>query len=72
MKKTIKERFEEVEEPYKSQLIANTTDKALLKLSPDLEEAVLGAFVWAESPERYTYWENYYDSLKDNTTNENN
>lgn len=54
--KTILEWFDELDEPYRSQAIANTKTEMLRNKDLTLIGALLGAFSWSESNEGFDYW----------------
>jgi hypothetical protein len=64
MKKTIKEWLSELEEPYKSQAMANTNKEFLSFEEDSLTMALTGAFEWYSSPQKEDYWIRLNDKLK--------
>lgn len=68
MEKTIKEWLMELEEPHKTQVLANY-EKWNKRNEPrylvsSLREAISHAFPWAESPEGQEYWFNFTKKQK--------
>lgn len=61
--KTIKEWFNTLEEPYKTQALKNTKADILSEKAEDLSDALLRAFIWIDSPEGHEYWDELEDSL---------
>lgn len=61
--KTRKEWFETLEDPYKTELIQNSSPLKLKQKVVSLEIAVIMAFVWGDSPQKHKYWENFYNSI---------
>lgn len=54
--KTIKQWFNTLKEPYKTQAI-NNTDKAILEcITEDINNALEKAFTWSRSSEGHYYW----------------
>lgn len=54
--KTILEYLKELEEPYKTQALNNTSDEILKEDVKTLEEAIKLAFVWEKSQQGWNYW----------------
>ena len=55
-------------EPYRSQALKNTRQKALYFREETAVEALLGAFDWAETEELgqgYKYWEEFSKTLEE-------
>lgn len=63
MEKTVKEWFEELEEPYKTQAFDNTEADMLECVAEALSDALFGAFSWECSNEGAEYWDEYVDNL---------
>jgi len=67
--KTIREHLEELPEPYRSQAISNVEkrdnprDRFNIKVE-SISQAVNRSMNWAFTSEGYDYWENVYNSLK--------
>ena len=61
--KTIKEWFDTLPEPYKSQAIKNTTDLDAQESS--LSRALKFAFVWDYTPEDFYYWMDVCNKAED-------
>lgn len=62
--KTVREWLNELPEPIRSRAIRNAEDyhKPFLDESEiSLREAVLGAFLWSETPEGNEFWSAVYD-----------
>lgn len=57
-KKTLKEWFMTLREPYRSESISNTDD--LTKVEASLIGALSGAFVWSDSPQGDEYWRDVF------------
>jgi hypothetical protein len=53
MKKTAKEWFEQLPEPYRTQALENCTAKGE---EDSLSEAIFGGFIWSLTPQGYGYW----------------
>ncbi len=66
--KTVLEKLQELPEPYRSRAIENAEKKGKYyfdELTNDsLQQILLGAFVWLDSPQGYSYWDDLYESLK--------
>lgn len=62
--KTIKEWFETLEEPYRTEAINNTEGKKLNSKQFSLIGSLEIAFIWQESLQKQEYWEGLYLSLK--------
>ena len=61
--KTIKEWFQDLEEPYRSQAL-NNCDPVFLKLKkPSASDALLGGFTWINQPEGHDYWSKLHYTL---------
>ena len=58
--KRIKQYFEELQEPCRSQAIANTTKNDLENYATSLENALFQAFIWRNTIEGNKYWENLF------------
>ena len=57
--------YEQLEEPYRSQAIANYNKNFHhSEEAGSLAEALSGGFCWTDSPERFEYWNNLHDELK--------
>lgn len=56
--KTIKEWFEELEEPYRSQALFNHIKEhgGETDIVKNLEDALYSGFSWNDSPEGHNYW----------------
>jgi hypothetical protein len=61
--KTVKEWLETLDEPYRSQALENLLPEYASILEYSVNEALLGAFTWVNSPQGYEYWADYEDSL---------
>ena len=55
---TIKDYFEELPEPYKTQAIENSSEESLNKKSPSLKSAICNAFMWGATRQGHNYWRN--------------
>lgn len=64
MKKTIKEWFETLEEPYRTQALFNIPEKLKSGEVDCLSFALAIGFVWEDSPEEDEYWKELYDKLE--------
>jgi hypothetical protein len=69
MEKTIKEWIEEAEEPYRTQMLNNTSEDTLKDKAESLLDALYGAFIWENSPEEHEYWSNYKNTLLEEDEN---
>ena len=63
MTKTIREWFDELPEPQRSQAIENCDVEDLDLLVDSLLNACLGAFNWKKSPQGHGYWDSIYEEL---------
>jgi len=65
MSKSVKAWLEELPEEIKDQAISNTKPALLEEnaIAESLREAVLGAFIWGETPEGHKYWQEIHESL---------
>jgi hypothetical protein len=66
--KTIREWFEELPEPHRSQAIENgenSQNYAMDDITSSLSGALSGGFVWSESKEGDDYWDKFRDDLID-------
>ena len=61
--KTIKELYETLPEPYRTQAINNSYNKD--EMFSSLYDALLSGFLWSETPEGFDYWNDYVDSIID-------
>lgn len=57
MSKTIREWFEELPEPYRTQALKNASVDKLGEESESLAKALFIAFVWMETREGLDYWD---------------
>lgn len=72
--KTIREWFEELEEPYRTQAISNSK-----KFNPggldlqdrSLSDALTSAFLWESTPEGHDYWHSLFLKLISEKTSKN-
>ena len=64
MKKTIREWFALLPEPFGTQALINTGDKQLAVSKVSLAKALDGAFVWEFSPQGLTYWASLHEIAK--------
>lgn len=64
--KTIREWLNELEEPYRTQAINNSTDGILDTSEDSLQESLACAFFWCDSPEGSDYWNDLHDTLCEN------
>jgi hypothetical protein len=65
--KTIREHFEQLQEPFRSQALENLR-RLPANINPDdesLSEALAAGFWWGDSPQGYQYWKDVYFSLKE-------
>ena len=67
--KTIREWFNELPDPYRTQAINNADsilldNKSVGKNCVSLLDALEKAFIWENSPEDFQYWVNLYKVLK--------
>jgi len=58
--KTIREWFNDLEEPYKTQALENTGEKSLKIIAESMSEALSSAFYWADSYQGHQYWFNVF------------
>ena len=66
--KMIKTWFKQLEEPYRTQALANI-DKGVEKCYREcVEKALTSAFEWEKSPEGSDYWCALYDKLVKNNS----
>jgi len=65
MSKSVKEWLEELPEEIRDKAISNTKAALLeeVAVAKSLKEAVLGAFIWGETPEGHKYWQEIHESL---------
>lgn len=59
--KTAKEWFKTLEEPYRTQAIANTEEEYLNHEYEYLSDALLSSFTWVETPQKFYYWDELYE-----------
>lgn len=70
MNKTIREWYEELPEPYKTEALANCEKQSTLDWNTadatcnKLSEAVAFGFLWQNTPENEDYWQVVYDTLE--------
>lgn len=63
MKKTIKQWFETLPEPYRTQALNNANIFLLDQEETNMEDAFYNGFFWAFSPEGYDYWEEFINNI---------
>lgn len=61
--KTIKQHFEELPEPYRTQALENMA--ASDDERDSLKKALYSGFVWAETPQGHDYWSDVAKKFKD-------
>jgi hypothetical protein len=64
LKKTVKERFEELPEPYRTQVFENVKDTEDYDETfpcDSIEDALISSFTWASTPEGHDYWQELYN-----------
>ena len=62
--KTIREWLEELEEPYRSEAIANTPINVLKYTGCTiLSNALIKAFEWGETKHSFDYWNDLHESI---------
>ena len=61
---TIKDYFEELPEPYKTQAIKNSTDHCLGKNTTSLGSALCNGFIWSSTEQGHNYWRDFLFSLE--------
>ena len=65
---TIEDWLNTLDEPYRTQAIENTKELEgtgrLYETADNMLDALMMAFVWAESPEEHKYWANKLKALK--------
>lgn len=66
MVKTIRQWFEEFPEPYRKQALENTDKEELDENINDAKMALAGGFNWNSSPQGFSYWDKFYDTLGSN------
>lgn len=67
MSKSIKELLETLEEPYRGQALANQSvfhHNEWNKSRQSKAEAVIIAFDWESSKEKFDYWDDFCDELE--------
>jgi hypothetical protein len=64
-RKTRKEWFETLPEPYNVEAIRNTKQIALNNVCHSLKEAIYCGFVWSESKEGLEYWADFVEKFID-------
>ena len=70
MEKTIEQWFQELPEPYKTLAITNAAKQSTLNFNKEdvncnkLSDAIAIGFLWQETLEGESYWEEVYDTLK--------
>lgn len=60
--KTIREWFDQLPDGIRDKAILNSTYLKMSNKEESLEDALLGGFVWDESPEGFHYWNNLYEA----------
>ena len=71
MQKTAQEWFETIkDEQIKKRAIANINPFFSEELHGSLHNALGNAFIWAETPEKYDYWQNVSDELERESSKE--
>ncbi len=70
--KTIREHFEQLDEPYRTQAIENAGGVGTLLHEDRLHvqelsiiDALMGGFLWASTPQGHEYWNELYDYLNE-------
>lgn len=58
---TIKDQLLTLDEPYRSQALANTTTYAKTRQAYTLSSAIEIAFIWGATKEGHSYWKILYD-----------
>jgi hypothetical protein len=70
MEKTLREWFEMFPEPYRTQAIENTLnlrgEGRFIVTKTNAMSAIVGAFVWEDSPQKDKYWNEFHDQLHRN------
>jgi hypothetical protein len=61
--KTIREWFEELPEPYRSQALINMNTGAENLITDSRAEALEMGFTWRDTVEGRGYWDSFYDSI---------
>ena len=61
--KKVKDWFEELPEPYRTQAIENSTKEELNCIEESLTNALSGSFFWFSSPQGQKYWGDLYEKL---------
>jgi len=61
--KTIAQGFNELPEPYRTQVLNNPSKGNRLQLVSSLRDAVITGIVWYSSNEGTMYWLKFYQSL---------
>lgn len=61
--KTITQHLGELPEPYRSQALKNLDYEKRNETAPTLRAALARAFLFYRAPEKYKYWNDYFDSL---------
>lgn len=61
--KTVRQWFEELPEPYRTQALANTEEEMLDIDDDSVAGSLLGAFRWDSSLEGHEYWQDISDTL---------
>lgn len=62
--KTIREWFNSMPEPYRTEALVNCSMEDLDKQKPTLKQALSGSFYWAKTPQGADYWLKFYQSIK--------
>jgi hypothetical protein len=62
--KTTREWYNELPNDIKIKALANTKCTTIDSNDASLSEALLGAFLWADTPEGMNYWGEVYDKVK--------
>jgi len=61
--KTIKQWFNELPEPQKTEALENTPKLIKENIADDLEDAIYSAFRWDRTKQGYDYWQKICDSV---------
>lgn len=61
--------FNMLNEPERSQAIANYDEKSLMKNPENISDALYGAFLWGNTKEGAIYWSEICRSIQNNTYN---
>ena len=62
--KTIREHFEQLPEPYRTEAIENTKYDILGITEYSIADALLSAFTWDNTKQGYMYWSNLCAKLE--------